>query len=454
MKNFILTLLLVCLTAANATAAVTSVFTSVDIPAGGVIPGGLDYVTNTWDITTDADGWLSAGLYVELTTTGNIYQDSAGNNNPPPTSEVDPAYTSWGYDSYMTGGSDTTAAAVGAAPLVVGNAYEVSGAAPSPTAVFDADTIDAAWGAPGTAPAGSSRLARITLKDTANGYYNYRLGVKYNDAITHVGGLIHNGVMQDPILTVDFQQVDTGSTPSGYVSNTWHIDTLGDEWLSAALVINDVSPGDIYQDGSGDNNPPSASPSAPLKYDSYMTGGYDTTAAVAGTTPLVVGNAYELSSASPSPTADFDANSIDAAWGAPGMPPAGELMLGRITLKDTAAGTYEFRVALQNGGAVTCAGAITNGEMLLTPPRPGDADFDGDVDANDAAILASFWQNAATGPGQGDFNGDGLVNDLDATILATNWTGSLASASAAVPEPSSLVLLLGVSLSLALLRRR
>ncbi len=356
----------------------------------------------------------------------------------------------------MTGGSDTTAAAVGAAPIVVGNAYEVSGATPSGTAVFNTDTIDAAWGAWGDPPTTPSTIARVTLKDTAQGYYNYRLGVDNNDPIVHMGGLIHNGVMQDPILTVEFQQEATTIVSTGYVSNTWHVDTLGDEWLSAALVINDVSAGDIYQDGSGGNNPPPASPSAPLMYDSYMAGGSDTTASEAGAAPLVVGNAYELSGDTPSGTAVFDSNSIDAAWGAPGFPPVDELMLGRITLKDTATGTYEFRVALADGGAVMFSGAIVNGRMLLAPPRLGDADFDGDVDADDADILASFWQQAATGPGQGDFDGDGDADDLDATILAANWTGPLgAAASTAVPEPMALVSLLTlVSAGLLAYRRR
>ena len=77
MKNFILTLLLVCLMATNATAAVTSVFNQKAIP-GGL---GLDnYVSNTWDITTDYK-WLSALLYVDLTATGNIYQDGSGTNS-------------------------------------------------------------------------------------------------------------------------------------------------------------------------------------------------------------------------------------------------------------------------------------------------------------------------------------------------------------------------------------
>ncbi len=69
---------------------------------------------------------------------------------------------------------------------------------------------------------------------------------------------------------------------------------------------------------------------------------------------------------------------------------------------------------------------------------PGDADGDGDVDSDDAAILASNWMAGPTALwAQGNFNEDGVVNDIDATIMAANWTVAVAS----VPEPSTLSLL-------------
>ena len=73
--------------------------------------------------------------------------------------------------------------------------------------------------------------------------------------------------------------------------------------------------------------------------------------------------------------------------------------------------------------------------------RPGDASMDGLVNDVDTAILAGNWQTiGGMAWGDGDFNGDNNVDDIDATLLATNWTGTLA----AVPEPSSLILLLGL----------
>ena len=83
---------------------------------------------------------------------------------------------------------------------------------------------------------------------------------------------------------------------------------------------------------------------------------------------------------------------------------------------------------------------------------PGDANRNGVVDDTDASILAANWMGSEKGWGDGDFNEDGLVNDIDATLMATNWTSA---ASAAVPEPSSAILLLAVALGLfaAMLRR-
>ena len=92
---------------------------------------------------------------------------------------------------------------------------------------------------------------------------------------------------------------------------------------------------------------------------------------------------------------------------------------------------------------------------IVGPVIPGDADGDEDVDADDAAVLASYWQQTGLpfGASRGDFNGDGAANDIDATILATNWTG--AGAVAQVPEPSAgLMILLGILSLLGIVRRK
>ena len=81
---------------------------------------------------------------------------------------------------------------------------------------------------------------------------------------------------------------------------------------------------------------------------------------------------------------------------------------------------------------------------LTTPETPllGDANLDRIVDDKDASILGKNWK-VATGATwfMGDFNADGAVNDKDAAIMAAHWGESLPTAG--VPEPSTVVLLLG-----------
>jgi hypothetical protein len=86
----------------------------------------------------------------------------------------------------------------------------------------------------------------------------------------------------------------------------------------------------------------------------------------------------------------------------------------------------------------------------------GDANLDRVVDDKDAAILASHWGMTGVSWCAGDFNGDGIVNYRDASLLSVSWlwrADAAAGEQVAVPEPSTLVLLLGLAAALAALRR-
>ena len=76
----------------------------------------------------------------------------------------------------------------------------------------------------------------------------------------------------------------------------------------------------------------------------------------------------------------------------------------------------------------------------------GDANLDARVNATDLNALALNWQATdVTSWAQGDFTGDGIVDASDLNALALNWqsgTEAAAPAPAAVPEPSSITLLL------------
>lgn len=91
--------------------------------------------------------------------------------------------------------------------------------------------------------------------------------------------------------------------------------------------------------------------------------------------------------------------------------------------------------------------------ILMAPDsQPGDVNGDGYVNQSDVDILASNWQYGVTGTADatremGDLNGDGMVDGSDVTILADNWGAT------PVPEPSTIMLLLGGIVSLILSRR-
>ena len=98
--------------------------------------------------------------------------------------------------------------------------------------------------------------------------------------------------------------------------------------------------------------------------------------------------------------------------------------------------------------------------FLATPALPGDANLDGRVDINDLTIvLSNFGQTTGMSWATGDFNGDGRVDierpDDRAVELRPDVAASAVGHVAAVPEPSSLLLIgLGIAALVAGVRRR
>ncbi len=88
---------------------------------------------------------------------------------------------------------------------------------------------------------------------------------------------------------------------------------------------------------------------------------------------------------------------------------------------------------------------------------PGDANNDGITNAVDLNALGSNWQrDNLTSWAQGDFDGNGVANAADLNVVGNNWqkTAVAAAATAAVPEPTAVSLLLVALTSVSLLRRR
>jgi hypothetical protein len=83
---------------------------------------------------------------------------------------------------------------------------------------------------------------------------------------------------------------------------------------------------------------------------------------------------------------------------------------------------------------------------------PGDANHDGSVDEDDAAILAAHWGQIDMTWETGDFDGDRKVGLKDASILAANWGYESGEATTA-PEPGAVTLLI-VGATVLFQRRR
>lgn len=93
-------------------------------------------------------------------------------------------------------------------------------------------------------------------------------------------------------------------------------------------------------------------------------------------------------------------------------------------------------------------------DVLAATQIPGDANGDGHVNDADAAVLAGHWGDENATWAMGDFDEDGVVGPKDASIMAGNWGYSASEATAgAVPEPTTLALLLGAMLGLMFSRR-
>ncbi len=91
----------------------------------------------------------------------------------------------------------------------------------------------------------------------------------------------------------------------------------------------------------------------------------------------------------------------------------------------------------------TNPGGTTSEAFLLTPALPGDANLDGQVDINDLTIVLAHYGQTGMAWTQGEFTGDGTVDINDLTIVLAHYgqsAGAAAADTAAVPEPSALLL--------------
>ncbi|MBN1588433.1 MAG: tandem-95 repeat protein [Pirellulales bacterium] len=116
-------------------------------------------------------------------------------------------------------------------------------------------------------------------------------------------------------------------------------------------------------------------------------------------------------------------------------------------------GTDSFTYSVFDGTDYSELGTVLI-DVLAALQIPGDATGDGVVDKADSLRLAANWGQASADWSMGDFDGDHVVGPKDAAILAAHWGYSTPSEATAVPEPSSLALLLMLAVCVGSLHRQ
>jgi hypothetical protein len=141
-----------------------------------------------------------------------------------------------------------------------------------------------------------------------------------------------------------------------------------------------------------------------------------------------------------------------------------------ITSTAAAATSASYGIGYADAADTSNPAGLSSGQIEIMYTLLGDANLDGKVNGTDFAILAANFNQAVTSWDQGDFNYDGKANGTDFTALAANFNqgasqsadeaalAAFASANgltaSAVPEPTSMGLLLAGSIGLVARRRR
>ena len=157
-------------------------------------------------------------------------------------------------------------------------------------------------------------------------------------------------------ITLDVVNVDNSSAPelNGYVTLDL-VATTDSDWLSAQMIVTLDAPGGFYQDPLGNTNPQSPNPAffplAPsLEFDTYVSNGVlGESVSLTGAVDLG-GPANEV----------FDADHLSILWYTTDTDDIGELTLARLSLAETAVGTWTFiaTASPQGGPRLEVSGII------------------------------------------------------------------------------------------------
>ncbi len=143
-------------------------------------------------------------------------------------------------------------------------------------------------------------------------------------------------------------------------------------------------------------------------------------------------------------------NDVQLLAGETGGPNGSSNDYSNASVSMLAGDTIDFIGGVGQGRTIKLEATISDS---TGPATPGDANLDGYVNVTDLGILATnYGITSGMGWGEGDFTDDGAVNVNDLGILAT-WYGTVPG-SQAVPEPSTIMLVLLGVLGLAATARR
>ena len=328
------------------------------------------------------------------------------------------------YDTYLT---------MPGSWQVLGSAVDITSAAEA----WGGTYLNKMWaplGGQNSGP-GTFQVGRVTIPKTTAASYTI---MGWEGGQTGDGSILQGGIAIAPMDL--FVVPSTGSGISGYDR---YLDFYADVTTNLGameLLLNTNAAGGIYRvSGDGVNNPNHADP-----YESYVSTGYGTPAEQFANTELL---SAAVDIAGTSTVQTFTNKDIDLMWAPTGgtQTDDGLFHIARVTLADTASGSWTLMGWQGGGDAFTISGDI------LSALLPGDVDGDGFVDGDDLDIVIANWGLTGATRAQGDLTGEGKVGGLDYNEVLGNWPPP--EPPGPIPEPVTLSLLAAGGV-LALIRRR
>ena len=398
---------------------------SFELVSAGTGPSGY---SRSYDIMATTDGVLGAiEMIVNTAQTGSIYQNASSPAAP------DDAFDADIFDTYVTFNS-----AIGENPAqttIFGPAVDL---VPGSSLAWTTQNLNLAW-VPAQGQQFSNntfQVGRITLSDTAHASYQ----ITGYDGLGVQGELLE-GIISAPPPTFSMVPFAGPGAPLGYTAYDFFGD-INTNIGALELVLDTDTAGDIYQNSAVPDD-------AAEDFDTYVTIGLDNVGTT-GENPAqtqIFGAAVDIV---PFSSMAWTDQNLNVAW----IPSAGFntgpglFHLGRVTLKDTATGSWTLK-GWQGGSddPVTVTNTIPSAIL-------GDVNGDGWVGGVDLTRIIANWGLTGMTRSGGDLSGDGLVSGLDYTEVVSNWaTGTPIPPPQPVPEPATLGLLGLLGLG-ALLRPR